>query len=248
MKKPILKGLTISFLFIVSFLFVGSSAFSSEHKFSFHSVVYKDSCEAITSSNSLYKIYDELNLQVKGLSRTAFDYALNGFEKLKERGVLSNGNILTIIDFSLPSNKKRLFVIDVKSLKLVFNSYCAHGQNSGKEMAEKFSNSQESLQSSIGFYITSGTYAGRNGFSMYLRGMEKGFNDNAYARSIVMHGADYATDNFIRNNGYLGRSWGCPAVPPELNKPIIDKIKGGSCLFIYSEKNNYTRRSTLING
>lgn len=246
MTKKLNKVFPISFSFLFLFLFIGPLASSSGHTTFNTEVSFKDSVSSVEES-ATSAIYENLDLGAKGLSRNAFDYALIGFEKLKATGKVSNANILTIIDFTLPSSKKRLFVIDVKSFKLLFNSYVAHGQNSGKAMCDNFSNTNESLQSSIGFYITSGTYTGKNGFSMYLNGMEKGFNDNAYARSIVMHGADYATAGFVKARGYLGRSWGCPAVPPELNKPIIDKIKGGSCLFIYSDKKNYLAKSSYIN-
>lgn len=248
MTKFISRVLTIAFTLLVCFSFIGSFAFSSNHSFSFSSTVLTDSTDTVQAGSESSSIYDKLDLGIKGLSRNAFDYALAGFEKLKAKGKLSRVNILTIIDFTKPSNQKRLYVIDVSSLKLLFNSYVAHGQNSGKEMAESFSNNNESYQSSIGFYITAGTYAGKNGYSMYLNGVDKGFNDHAYERSIVMHGAEYATENFVQANGYLGRSWGCPAVPPALNKPIIDKIKGGSCLFIYSNKKNYLSKSSYING
>jgi hypothetical protein len=246
MTKTINRALPISILFLLLFLFIGPLASSTGNGVKISSAVIEDSSNKVEEVAAV-SVYETLNLGAKGLSRDAFDYAIKGFEKLKAKGKLDKANILTIIDFSLPSNKKRLFVIDVNSGKLLFNSYVAHGQNSGKAMAESFSNVNESLQSSIGFFITSGTYTGKNGFSMYLNGMEKGFNDNAYSRSIVMHGADYATAGFVQARGFLGRSWGCPAVPPELNKPIIDKIKGGSCLFIYSNKKSYLSQSTYIN-
>ena len=247
MIKILNKVLPITFSLVLLFIFIGPMSSSEARNAKVYEIIFADSVNKVDEVKTV-SVYETLNLGARGLSRDAFDHAFKGFEKLKAKGKLNNANILTIIDFSLPSSKKRLFILDVKSGKLLFNSYVAHGQNSGKAMAESFSNVNESLQSSIGFFITSGTYIGKNGFSMYLNGMEKGFNDNAYARSIVMHGADYATAGFVQAKGYLGRSWGCPAVPPELNKPIINKIKGGSCLFIYSNKNSYLSKSTYING
>ena len=205
------------------------------------------SAPVTASASTSFLLYDSLHLNDFGLSPQAFSYALKGYEKLKKSGKLVNEKVISIVDFSLPSYKKRLFIIDISNFKLLYNTYVAHGQNTGKAYANAFSNKPESHQSSLGFYITSGTYNGGNGFSMYLNGMEPGFNDRANERAIVMHGADYVSEQFIKNQGYIGRSYGCPAVPEKLNKPIIEKIKNGSCLFIYSNNKNYLSRSKLIN-
>lgn len=197
-------------------------------------------------SAALYNVYDSLNLEEKGLSRQVFDYAVNGFNKIKENGVLENEQILSIADFSKPSYVKRLFVIDLENYKLLFNTYVAHGVRSGKEFASTFSNALQSNKSSLGFYKTADTYMGKNGYSLHLLGLEKGFNDNAYRRDIVMHAADYVDEGVIRAKGWIGRSWGCPAVPQFLNRPIIDKIKNGTCLFIYAQDKKYLFRSSLI--
>ncbi len=203
--------------------------------------------ESKNSDVSNLMVYDSLRLDKLGLSEEAFTYAMKGYVKLKNEGKLGNDKIISIVDFTLPSYKKRLFVIDVSNFRLLFNTYVAHGQNTGKEFANAFSNKPESHQSSLGFYVTSGTYNGSNGYSMYLKGMENGFNNLAYERAIVMHGADYVNENLIRSQGYIGRSYGCPAVPEKLNKPIIEKIKNGSCLFMYSNNKNYIKKSRLIN-
>ncbi|MEP6712901.1 MAG: murein L,D-transpeptidase catalytic domain family protein [Ferruginibacter sp.] len=192
-------------------------------------------------------MYDSLKLEVKGLSEQAFDYALKGFEYLKTKGKIDNDNVLSIVDFTKPSSKKRLFVIDLQHCKILFNTYVAHGQNSGKEFANRFSNQPESFESSLGFFLTADTYIGKNGYSMHLNGLENGINDRADERAIVMHGAPYVSEEFIRSKGYLGRSWGCPAVPVNMNKPIIEKIKKGSCLFIYSENKKYLNYSKILN-
>lgn len=191
-------------------------------------------------------VYDSLNLEDLGLSEEAFNYAVAGYEKLKQSGTILNDKVLSIVDFTKPSNKKRLFVIDLNNYKLLFNTYVAHGQNTGREFAKAFSNKPESHQSSLGFYVTSGTYNGSNGYSMYLKGLEKGFNSLAYERAIVMHGAPYVSEGMIRSQGYIGRSHGCPAVPEKLNKPIIEKIKNGSCFFIYSNNRSYLSKSRLL--
>ncbi len=191
-------------------------------------------------------LYDSLNLEERGLSHDAFDLAVTGYEKLVNTGKIKREGIITIADFSKSSAKKRLFVIDLDNYKILFNTYVAHGMNSGAEFAKKFSNIPESFQSSLGFYTTTDTYDGKNGFSMNLTGLEKGINDLANSRAIVMHGAAYANESFIRIKGYLGRSQGCPAVPENMNKPIIQKIKNGSCLFIYGKDAKYARLSKLV--
>lgn len=193
-------------------------------------------------------LYDSLKLNTIGLARQAFDYAIKGFAGLRTAGSFSNTNIITIADFSQPSYKKRLYVIDMKNYKVLFNTYVAHGMNTGQEYATKFSNVPESNQSSLGFYRTLGTYDGCHGYSLKLEGLEKGINNNAYDRAIVMHSADYVSEDFIRSKGFIGRSWGCPALPAKLNKPIIDRIRNGSCLFIYSTNKNYSAQSKIIKG
>lgn len=191
-------------------------------------------------------LYDSLNLEGKGLSHDAFELALKGYDKLLNSGKIKREGIITIADFSKSSAKKRLFVIDLNNYKILFNTYVAHGRNSGAEFAKKFSNIPESFQSSLGFYTTSDTYVGKNGFSMNLTGLEKGINDLADSRAIVMHGAPYANESFIRVKGYLGRSQGCPAVPENVHRPIIQKIKNGTCLFIYSNDAKYAKQSKLV--
>ena len=223
------------------FAFSGTKVFSISKKNTTNSTLL--SGNAVSSA----KMYDSLKLNISGLSEQAFSYAVKGYEYLKSKGKIDNDNILSIVDFSRPSSQKRLFVIDLKSFKILFNTYVAHGQKSGTAMATQFSNIPESLQSSLGFYTTSSTYNGKNGYSMHLKGMENGINDKAEERAIVMHGAPYINENIIHDRGYIGRSWGCPAVPQKLNKPIIDKIKNGSCLFIFSENRRYLHSSKILN-
>jgi hypothetical protein len=141
-----------------------------------------------------------------------------------------------------------LYVIDLKNQDVVFNTVVAHGRNSGGEYARSFSNKPSSNKSSLGFYITEGTYNGGNGYSLKLQGAENGINDKALARAIVMHGADYANEDIIGSKGYLGRSFGCPAVPQKYHKKIIDTIKDGNCLFVYYPDQTYLKKSKLLNG
>jgi hypothetical protein len=198
-------------------------------------------------NNFIELAYDSMHLDKLGLSEQAFSYAMKGFNYLVQQGKIVKDNIISIADFSLPSSRKRLFVIDLDDYRVLYNTYVAHGVNSGKEYARQFSNKPSSYQSSLGFYETLGTYIGEHGYSLRLDGLEKGINDNANSRDIVIHAADYVDESLIRSQGYIGRSWGCPALPEKLHKPIIDKIKNGSCLFIYSSDNAYLKRSKIIN-
>lgn len=188
---------------------------------------------SVTSTKDISYVYDSLNLDEKGLAQPAFDYAISSYSKLKEKGLLDNDSIITIVDFDQPSYKKRMYIIDIKHYKVLFNTWTAHGKNTGAAVAKNFSNTPESLKSSLGVFVTEDTYMGKHGYSLRLVGLEKS-NSRAYQRAIVVHGARYVSQEFINNMGYIGRSFGCPAVPNELSKPIIDKIKGGSCFFIYS--------------
>ena len=197
--------------------------------------------------NSRYSaLYEQMNLDSLGLSQHAFNYALKGYLELEAAGEIKNDHILSIIDFGMPSSKKRLFVIDVTTGKLLFNTFVSHGRNSGAAMATEFSNDMNSFKSSLGFYITGDTYKGEHGYSLRLDGKEKGINDNAYNRSIVMHAANYVNDAVVKTKGFLGRSLGCPAVPPSLHKAIINAIKDGTCLFLYSPDQNYLTHSKFI--
>lgn len=189
-------------------------------------------------------VYDSLHLGIKGLSQDAFEYAKRGFEKLLEEGRLINDSIISIIDFSKPSSEKRLFVLDMKNYRLLFNTLVSHGRNSGREYAYSFSNQPSSYMSSPGFYITRETYEGKNGYSLKLEGIEKGINDNAYERGIVVHGAGYVNESLADAQGFIGRSQGCPALPVEVSQPVINRIKNGTCLFIYHP--SYIYRSAIL--
>jgi hypothetical protein len=202
---------------------------------------------AITVEAVSNKIYDSLALDEIGLPREVMTMAYKGQQQLAEQGVLENEDIIAVADFSQPSSKKRLYIIDTKNYRVLYNTYVAHGKNTGLNYAERFSNVPESLQSSLGFYKTKGTYFGKHGLSLKLEGLENGFNDNAEARAIVMHGAEYIGSHRLRS-AYMGRSFGCPAVPQEQSKEVIDMLKGGSCLFIYHPTQKYLNNSKILNG
>lgn len=187
----------------------------------------------ITLEKNISFVYDSLHLNEKGLTQPAFDCAIKSYSMLKKKGLLDNDSIITIVDFDQPSYKKRMYIIDIKHYKILFNTWTAHGKNTGAAIAKDFSNTPNSLKSSLGTYVTEATYIGKHGYSLRLVGLEKS-NSSTYERAIVVHGANYVSQETINNMGYIGRSFGCPAVPDELSKPIIDKIKGGSCFFIYN--------------
>ncbi|HEY5406869.1 MAG TPA: murein L,D-transpeptidase catalytic domain family protein [Ginsengibacter sp.] len=201
--------------------------------------------EGLTNLNKV-SVYDSLQLSDLGLSKQAYDYAVRGFKSLRKMGKLNNDSIISIVDFSLSSAKKRLFVIDIKNYQVLYNTYVAHGRKSGAEYAKQFSNSPRSNKSSLGFYVTGNTYDGEHGYSLHLEGEEKGINDNAFKRAIVIHCADYVNEDYVKDNGYIGRSLGCPAIPEKIYKPIIDEIKDGSCLFLYSPNKYYLSHSRFL--
>ncbi|MGO1243769.1 MULTISPECIES: murein L,D-transpeptidase catalytic domain family protein [Sphingobacterium] len=194
--------------------------------------------EKKSTANILYE-----NMKLAGvLNFDAFEQALQGYEQLNP----SKKNILTVIDFTLPSSEKRMVVIDMDNQKVLFHNIVSHGKNSGEKYATSFSNKHGSLQSSLGFFFTEGTYQGGNGYSLILNGLEKGINDQAKARAVVIHGADYCSESFIKSTGRLGRSYGCPALPRALTKPIINTIKNGSLVYIYADNDQYLANTNIV--
>lgn len=186
-------------------------------------------------------LYKSMELEGK-VSYIAFEQALTGFLAIEER----KKEILTLIDFSKPSTEERLFVLDMENRKILYSSHVSHGRNSGENYATSFSNEMGSYKSSLGFYLTDGTYQGKNGYSLLLNGLEKGINDRARERAVVIHGASYSDPSVIRYSGRLGRSQGCPALPLNLCKPIIDTIKGGTILFVFANDPIYQNKSSFL--
>ena len=207
---------------------------------------------ATSSKDEIYveadSIYDGMKLRKFGLTKKAFEYAWKGYKNLLVRGAVVNSDVLSICDFSQSSRRKRLYVLNIREKKVLVNTYVAHGRNSGAEYARSFSNSPDSHKSSLGFYITSKTYYGDHGLALKIDGVEKGINDNAYDRNIVVHGSKYVGDKFIRSNPFNGRSFGCPAIPAIQTQQIINTIKNGSCLFIYHPTKHYLLQSRILNG
>ena len=193
-------------------------------------------------ANAMYEDIGE-----KELTKEAFVQGLIGYTNLKKRGELKRTDTLTIIDFSKPSNEVRLFIIDLCNRELIHKSLCSHGVNTGRLYAKHFSNKANSHQSSIGFYVTTSTYSGKFDLALRLDGKEHS-NSHASSRGVVMHAAEYATYEFLEQNGcQLGRSYGCPAVPFEKFEEVVSWIKGGSCMYIYYPSRSYKRYSKYLN-
>jgi len=192
-------------------------------------------------------IYANMSLEKSGLDEKAFEYAWRGYHNLLKKKLIRKKSVLSICDFSQSSCSKRMYVIDVLHHRLLYRTYVAHGQNSGAEFATSFSNEPDSYKSSLGFYITKKTYYGRNGLSLRIDGVDTGYNDMAGKRNIVLHGSSYATDRYMANNGTLGTSLGCPAIPSAVSPRIIRAVKNGSCLFIYAPATTYLENSAIIN-
>jgi L,D-transpeptidase catalytic domain len=203
--------------------------------------------EKAAFSEEVSNLYEQINLKEAGLTKKAFEYALKGYNYLLDHRWLNKTNILSICDLSQSSRNKRLYVLDLDQKTILVNTYVAHGRNSGSEYAKSFSNSPSSHKSSLGFYVTQETYYGDHGLSLRIRGLERGFNDRANGRNIVVHGSEYVGPDFLSMNRFSGRSYGCPAVPAEESNKIIDLIKEGSCLFIYHPTQKYIRRSKILN-
>lgn len=181
------------------------------------------------------------------INSEALSLAIKGFEKLKEQGLVNNVRYLTIIDFSKPSSANRFYVIDMVNEQLVLQTLVAHGRKSGSVFANTFSNQDASFKSSLGFYVTANTYIGKHGLTLQLQGLEKGINDRALERAIVLHGADYVSEAIAKQQGYIGTSLGCPAVPNEKINTIIETIQGASCLFVYAPSKDYIQKSPILN-
>jgi hypothetical protein len=192
---------------------------------------------------TLRETYDRLGAEQQGLRFEVFEKAMTGYLNLRETGHLSaSQQHLTVVDFDLPSTEKRLWVLDLANDKILFHTLVAHGHNSGENGASQFSNTDQSNMSSLGFYVTGQEYEGKHGHSLRLQGLDEGFNTNAFARAIVMHGADYVSESFIKQNGRLGRSLGCPALPLDQYAQIIDAVQGGSCLFLSKSNAGYSSK------
>ncbi|WP_146894453.1 murein L,D-transpeptidase catalytic domain family protein [Adhaeribacter aerolatus] len=190
----------------------------------------------------VYDLYEQIGLEQAGLSLEVFNQALVGYLNLLHAGLVQNNRTLTIADFDKSSSEKRFWVIDIQNKVILHQSLVAHGKNSGWDVAEEFSNVIQSEKSSLGFFVTQNTYQGRHGLSLKLVGMDEDYNKNAYDRNIVVHGAEYVSEDFVKQHGRLGRSQGCPALPMKNHKEIIQDIKDGSVLYLHASKADYNSK------
>jgi len=204
---------------------------------SIQSPVFKKLCDSI---------YDKIGLLSFGLEREVFYKAYKGYQYLINRNKLRKGNLLTICDYSQSINSERLYVIDIKAGRLLYNTFVSHGKNSGDEYASSFSNLNNSNQSSLGFMVTAETYVGKAGLSMRFEGVERGINDQVRSRDIVLHGSTFVSRSLM-GAGTISKSLGCPAVPFGIHKKIIESIKGGSCFYVNHSDIWYTRTSPVLN-
>ncbi len=214
-------------LYVVLTLFIGCSTMK-----------YHKPAMPLSSIDTIYEASELKSV----LNQDVFRMAMSGYSKISPK----KDSLISIIDFSRPSTDKRFYLIDIANRTLLYHTYTSHGVNTGENESIAFSNLDGSRQSSLGFYLTAETYEGKHGISLKLDGLERGFNDRARKRYIVIHSADYVTETFIHENKRLGRSWGCPALPPDITQDIIQLIKEGSVLFIYGNDENYLKHSKLI--
>lgn len=188
----------------------------------------------------------ELLRQAPTLDPGVLARALDAVRCAVAAGEAEREDTLTVIDYSLPSTAKRLWVFDLERRRLLFHELVAHGKNTGENHARRFSNVEGSLQTSLGLFRTDDTYYGKNGYSLRLHGLEPGINHLALPRTIVIHGAPYVSAEFARRHGRIGRSWGCPAVPDAVARPLIDTIKGGTLVFSYYPDRDWLGGSTFL--
>ncbi|MES2998239.1 MAG: murein L,D-transpeptidase catalytic domain family protein [Pseudomonadota bacterium] len=197
------------------------------------------------SELSMQNETSQFRSQASGLNPKALQLGLKAYTKARDEG-LDKQQILTIVDYTKPSTARRLWVLDLKNHTVLFNDYVAHGQNSGGNYARAFSDRPGSLESSIGVFLTESTYDGKHGYSLRIKGLEKGFNDRAESRDIVFHRADYATAQFAQSHGRLGRSWGCFAVSPTIATSLIHTIKSGTLVVAYYPDPSWLSKSQFL--
>jgi L,D-transpeptidase catalytic domain len=237
---PRMKIFLLAFIGIFTFLSnsISNSAPGERNVTSSHKITSDEENNELLVKN----LYEECSLTDK-LDYNIFKQALDGYNSID----LTNKNLLSIIDYSKPSYEKRFFIIDIENHKLLYHTLVAHGKKSGYVNATKFSNKYGSHKSSLGFFRTGNSYFGLRGYSLQLEGLEKGINDNARQRGIIIHGANYVDERIANGNGVIGRSWGCPAVSKKLSKEIINLLKGGSLLYSYADDDVYKEKSVIAN-
>jgi len=200
------------------------------------------------SASAMFAIEEFDATAIGGIETDVLEMALGAASCAVKTGAVKGPETLTVIDYSKPSSEPRLWVYDLKTKQLLFEELVAHGQGSGDNLARHFSNNDESHQTSLGLFVTSDTYVGKNGYSLRLDGLDKGVNDRARDRAIVMHGAPYVSRSFVKANGRLGRSWGCPAISELVARKMIDTVKGGGLVFAYYPDAGWLKTSKYLGG
>lgn len=248
--RLLIKGLACFFLVLGTSSFTISDSHAVEAKLGDD----EDNKQLVTLHSDHFdafvnRIYRQLTYPdgLDTIPERVFEHAMRGYMYLRHTDALASTKYLSIIDFSQYCNDRRFWIVDVESKKVVFNEWVAHGKKSGDTYAKFFSNGHSSHKSSLGFYTTGGLYYGRNNLSLKLNGLEKGFNSNAFGRGIVIHGANYVSEEIVNRKERIGRSFGCPAVSEKVNKKLINTIKGGNCLFIFHTTPSYLERSAIMN-
>lgn len=241
MHKRFILSCTLLIVYLASPVTIGSSLYSGTTLLSRKRPIDEISVAAKTQAFDAYvlNLYAQAGLAKTNLDFAIFRKAVVGYYNIHRKPNHPVKPILTVIDFTKSSRQKRLWVVDLKTNKLLFNTWVAHGKGTGDEFARFFSNEPNSFKSSLGFYLTSQTYQGKHGLSLKLNGLDKNYNTNALARAVVIHGADYVSASFIKQYGRLGRSLGCPALPVKETQAIISKIKNNTCLYIHGAIKTY---------
>ncbi len=212
-----------------------------------YSQTFERNLNRINFEDSIYSLYQAVGLKEMNLDYEPFRYAMIGFYSLKQDGLLNTKDLISIIDFTQTSTEKRFYTIDLAKKKVLFNTLVSHGRTTGGNKSSVFSNKSGSNASSLGFYLTAETYVGSKGYSMRLDGLDKGYNDQMRKRAVVMHNAKYVSDDWIKKYGRLGRSQGCPALPVEISKKVIDVIKDRTVIFAYYKDDGYLKSSKYLN-
>jgi hypothetical protein len=204
--------------------------------------------ETIANANATFSLEHFEGASLGTIDDEVLGLALNAASCAVRSGAAAAPKTLTVIDYSRPSTQQRLWVIDLTTRELLYEELVAHGQGTGGLTATMFSNEPDTHRTSLGLFKTDDTYVGKNGYSLRLDGLDKGINDRARERAIVMHGAPYVSDTFVRANGRLGRSWGCPAISNEVARKIIDRVKGGGLVFAYYPDAKFLKSSKYLTG
>lgn len=243
------------FLFLAAVLFLSAGSFTLPYAHALGRVTFDStgvdteiSIEVLREAyyDSLRGIYDAMGLGEYGLDFDVFRLAMTGYYNLRRKGVLSEKRLLTVIDYTRPSTEKRFYLLDLHEKTVMFHSLVAHGRNTGENFAYNFSDIPRSKMSSLGFFVTAESYMGGNGYSLRLDGLDEHWNGNSRQRAIVVHGAPYVSEDFVRRYGRLGRSFGCPALPNDIARSVIDEIKGGTLIFSYFSETKYLASSPYL--